>query len=79
MPEGTVVKFDEESGRGTILPDGEKKEIFVHREYFKDRSLQSLKVGQRVRFVKKAGYRAPKAKDVEIIRGQAKSPPASPS
>lgn len=67
MAEGTVVKFNEKSGTGLVRPEDGGKDIFLHRDYLKDKNGKALVVGQRIRFTVGRGYSGPKAKDIEVI------------
>jgi len=42
MAEGTVVKYNEKTGTGLAKQDDGGKEIFVHRDYLKDRAGKGL-------------------------------------
>jgi len=50
MATGTVKWFNDTKGFGFITPDGENKDVFVHKTVVQKAGLQTLKEGQRVRF-----------------------------
>ncbi len=50
MATGTVKWYNGTKGYGFITPDGENKDIFVHRSAVEKAGLQTLREGQRVRF-----------------------------
>jgi len=67
MAEGIVVKYNEKTGTGLVRPEDGGKDIFLHRDYLKDKAGKGLAVGQRIRFAVGRGYRGPKAKDIEVL------------
>jgi cold shock protein len=50
MPVGTVKWFNDTKGYGFITPDGETKDVFVHKTAVERAGFRTLKEGQRVRF-----------------------------
>lgn len=67
MPEGTVVKYNEKTGTGLARPDDGGKDLFLHRDYLKDKAGKPLAVGERIRYTIGRGYRGPKAKEIEVL------------
>lgn len=56
MAKGTIIKYNEKTGTGFARPDDGGKDIFVHRDYLKDKGGKGMAVGQRIRFVVGRGY-----------------------
>ncbi len=50
MATGTVKWFNDTKGFGFITPDGENKDIFVHKSVVLKSGLRTLTEGMRVRF-----------------------------
>lgn len=50
MPVGTVKWFNDTKGYGFITPDGEDRDVFVHKTAVEKAGLRTLQEGQRVRF-----------------------------
>lgn len=66
MPQGTVRNFDPVRGEGTLLDNGLHERAF-DREAFRASGLQSLRIGQRVRFELEGDADEPRVAHLNIV------------
>ncbi|KPK38361.1 MAG: cold-shock protein [Gammaproteobacteria bacterium SG8_47] len=67
MVTGIVSWFDNGQGLGVIRPQYGGKDVFVHASALRDCGLNSLREGQRVRFVVADGARGSSAVKIELV------------
>ena len=66
MPQGTIKDFDPASGTGTLIDDGLLERQF-DREAFTASGLQTLRIGQRVRYELEGDDEQPRVAQLNIV------------
>lgn len=66
MPQGTVKEFDPDSGTGILIDDGLLERRF-DREAFTASGLQTLRIGQRVRYELEGDDEAPRVAQLNVV------------
>ena len=67
MATGTVKWFSDEKGFGSITPDDESKDLFVHHSEIVGGGYRSLAKGAKVSYEAEAGEKGPKAVNVQLV------------
>ncbi len=63
---GTIKFFNSKKGFGFITPDQGGKELFVHISNVEG-DVESLREGQKVEYIEKAGRKGPEATEVNLV------------
>lgn len=66
MPQGTVKEFDPDSGTGILIDDGLLERRF-DREAFTASGLQTLRIGQRVRYELEGDDEQPRVAQLNVV------------
>ena len=67
MARGTVQRFNEEEGSGSIAPDEGGEDLFVHYSAIEGSGFRSLEEGERVSYEPARGRKSEEAKDVRRV------------